>query len=449
MLMLILLGSTLSLFESVAANDPPNVIVIVADDLGYADVGFHGSRIKTPRLDQLAAAGTRLEQFYVQPVCSPTRAALMTGRYPIRYGLQVGVVRPWADYGLPLTERLLPQLLQDVGYKTFICGKWHLGEVSPEYLPTARGFDHQYGHFLGAIDYFTHQRDGGHDWHRDDQPNYDEGYSTHLIANEAVRVIENHDVSHPLFLYVPFNAPHTPLQVPDEYTHDYEEIENQARRKFAGMVACLDESIGKIFDAATAHLSVDNTMIFFCSDNGGIPRLGSNGPLKGKKGTVYEGGVRVPAVVYWKGKIPAGAEVDQPLHIVDLLPTIATLAGASTESCLPLDGIDAWSTMKENANPSQRLIVHNITPSNGAIRLGEWKLVYSSKPNNNRANDKWELYNIVADPSEKQEVASEHPEKLNELKQLYSQLVSEAVEPLNKRGGQPKDFQVPKIWGHR
>src|SRR5262245_25774119 len=187
-----------------AAKPPqPNIVFLLADDLGWADVGWHGGEIQTPHLDRLAAAGARLEQFYVQPVCSPTRAALMTGRYPMRHGLQVGVVRPWAQYGLPLEERTLPQALQEAGYVTAICGKWHLGHFRPEYLPTRRGFDHQYGHYNGALDYFTHVRDGGFDWHRDDRVCHDEGYTTHLLAKEAVRLIRAHDGQKPLFLYVP------------------------------------------------------------------------------------------------------------------------------------------------------------------------------------------------------------------------------------------------------
>ena len=194
----------------IAADAPakPNIVFILADDLGYADVGWHGGEIKTPNLDKLANGGAKLEQFYVQPVCSPTRAAFMTGRYPMRHGLQVGVVRPWAQYGLPLDERTLPQALKEAGYETAITGKWHLGHFQPEYLPTRRGFDHQYGHYNGALDYFTHIRDEGFDWHKDDKVNRDEGYSTHLLATEAARLIRERDKKKPLFLYVPFNAVH-------------------------------------------------------------------------------------------------------------------------------------------------------------------------------------------------------------------------------------------------
>jgi len=195
----------------------PNVVFILADDLGYADCGFNGGKqIRTPHLDKLAAAGTVLESFYVQPVCSPTRAALMTGRYPMRHGLQVGVIKPGAPFGLPLGERMLPAALREAGYHTVICGKWHLGDFERAYWPNARGFDHAYGHLFGALDYFTRTRNGILDWYRNGERLQEEGYNTHLIAREAVKVVQAHDGKKPLFLYVPFNAVHTPLQVPDE-----------------------------------------------------------------------------------------------------------------------------------------------------------------------------------------------------------------------------------------
>src|SRR5207249_18481 len=206
---------TLCLAGRAAADAPPrpHVVYVLADDMGYADVGFNGGRdIKTPHLDKLAAAGARLEAFYVQPVCSPTRAALMTGRYPMRHGLQVGVVRPWAQYGLPLEERTLAQALKEAGYFTAIIGKWHLGHFQRDYLPTMRGFDHQYGHYNGALAYSTHIRDGGFAWHRNGKVNRDEGYTTVLLGDEAVRVIAKPDPKTPLFLYMPFNAPHAPMQ---------------------------------------------------------------------------------------------------------------------------------------------------------------------------------------------------------------------------------------------
>jgi arylsulfatase A-like enzyme len=233
---------------SLMGSPRPNIIYILSDDQGWADVGWHGSDLKTPNLDKLAASGARLEQFYVMPVCSPTRAAFMTGRYPMRYGLQTGVVRPWARYGLPLEERILPQALKEAGYTTALCGKWHLGHVQPAYLPTRRGFDHQYGHYNGALDYFTHIRDGGFDWHRDDQLCRDEGYSTFLVASQAVHLIRQQAKDKPLFLYVAFNAVHAPHQVPEKYKLPYAAFP-EPRRTYAGMVAAMDEAVGQIIAA--------------------------------------------------------------------------------------------------------------------------------------------------------------------------------------------------------
>jgi arylsulfatase A-like enzyme len=289
------------------AAPKPHIVFFLADDLGWKDVGYHGSEIKTPNLDRLSAAGVRLEQFYVQPVCSPTRAALLTGRYPMRYGLQVGVVRPWAQYGLPLAERTLAEALRSAGYRTAIAGKWHLGHFQPAYLPTRRGFDHQYGHYNGALDYWTHVRDGGLDWHRDDKALREEGYTTQLLAKEAVRLITAHDEAKPLFLYLPFNAPHAPLQAPEEYLDRCKEIKNKQRRTYAAMVSCLDDAIGTVTAALQKKGMAKNTLLIFSSDNGGPIKQGAtNGPLRAGKGTLYEGGVRVAAWAAWPGKLKAG-----------------------------------------------------------------------------------------------------------------------------------------------
>src|SRR5262245_3796525 len=191
-----------------AAAQPPNIVYILVDDLGWKDVGFHGSDIKTPNLDALAAAGTRLEQFYAQPMCTPTRAALMTGRYPLRYGLQTAVIPSAGTYGLALDEWLLPQALKEAGYETAIIGKWHLGHAKRDYWPRQRGFDYQYGPLLGEIDYFTHSAHGKRDWFRDNKPLTEKGYVTTLLGADAVKLIERHDPNKPLFLYLAFTAPH-------------------------------------------------------------------------------------------------------------------------------------------------------------------------------------------------------------------------------------------------
>jgi arylsulfatase A-like enzyme len=246
---LALLGLAAVLLAQADPAPRPNIVFILADDLGWKDVGWHGSEIRTPQLDRLAAAGVRLEQFYVQPVCSPTRASLMTGRYPMRYGLQVDVVRPNAKYGLSLEERMLPQALREAGYATRMVGKWHLGSFEERYRPLARGFDHHYGHLLGAIDYFTHLRDRKPDWYRDGKPLIEEGYSTELLGAEAVKIIRDHDAAKPLFLYVAFNATHAPLQAPASYLEPYKDLPDPERRLKAAMTAAMDQQIGRIADA--------------------------------------------------------------------------------------------------------------------------------------------------------------------------------------------------------
>src|SRR5215470_8308762 len=248
----------------------PHIIHIVADDLGWKDVGFNGATdIKTPNLDALAAGGAKFTQFYVQPMCTPTRAALMTGRYPFRYGLQTAVIPSVSTYGLDTTEWLMPQCLREAGYKTAIIGKWHLGHADKKYWPKQRGFDYQYGAMIGELDYFTHSEHGVLDWFRDNEPVKEEGYTTTLLGNDAVKYINAQDASKPFYLYLTFNAPHTPYQAPKEYVDRYPNIADPTRRTYAGMVTCMDDEIGKVVAALDKKGLRDNTLILFQSDNGG------------------------------------------------------------------------------------------------------------------------------------------------------------------------------------
>ncbi len=434
----------LPLGRSSAADAPrPDIVFLIADDLGRQDVGFMGGeQIKTPHLDKLAAAGARLNQFYVQPVCSPTRAALMTGRYPIRLGLQVGVIRPNAQYGLELGERTLAAALHDAGYTTAMCGKWHLGSFDPAYWPNARGFDHWYGHLFGALEYFTHSRDGKHDWYRNGEPNHDEGYTTQLLAREAVQIIRDQPVDKPLFLYVPFNAVHAPHQVPDHYKLPYAGLK-EPRRTYAGMVAAMDEAVGRIVDAVADAGRRERTLFIFSSDNGGPApgRVTDNGPFRAGKGTLYEGGVRVCAFAAWDGKIRPGSAVDAPLHIVDWYPTLLGLAGASLEQERPIDGRDLWPCLISGAPSPHDAILHNAAPAKGAIRVGDWKLVLNgSAPEepgaenaagNRRAAADVELFNIADDPYEKHNLAKTRADRLAELRQQYDAFARQAVSPKN------------------
>ena len=438
-------------------GEQPNILLLLADDLGYADVGFNGGKdIKTPNIDALAARGTRLEQLYVLPVCSPTRAALLTGRYPMRHGLQVGVVRPWAQYGLPLEERTLPQALKDVGYVTALIGKWHLGHFQREYLPTARGFDHQYGHYNGAIDYSTHIRDGGFDWHRDDKVSHDEGYSTHLIAKETVRLIREYGGVKPFFIDVSFNAVHEPLSVPDSYLQPYAHLK-EPRRTYAGVLSAMDEAIGQIIAALDEKGLRRNTLIIFSSDNGG-PAPGvvtDNGSLRAGKTTLYEGGVRAAAFTAWEGHVRPGVVVKEPLHTVDWYPTVLKLAGGDLHQKLPIDGLDAWPTITAGKPSPHKEILINASPGKGSIRMGDWKLVINASYSETRAIeagnttppvvDALELFNLMADPSEKINLSEKRPDKVKELRARYSVLAAQAVPP--KLRPRPTDFISPKVWG--
>ena len=429
-------------------TEKPDIVFILSDDQGSYDVGWRGSEIKTPNLDKLAKSGARLENFYVQPLCSPTRAALMTGRYPMRYGLQVGIISPTADYGLPLEERMLPQALRDVGYTTAICGKWHLGSVTKDYWPDHRGFQHWYGFLFGMTDYFKHTRENKLDWWRDGEPNHDAGYTTELIGREAVKIIRDQPKDKPLFLYIPFNAVHYPFQVPEKYKEPYSKLK-EPRRTYAGMTAAMDEAIGKIVAAIDETGRRKNTLIIFSSDNGGYKpgTVTSNGPLRGGKGSVYEGGVRTCAFVTWENQIKPDTAIHAMAHVVDWYPTLLNLTGASLKQPLPLDGKDIWPCITEGKPSPHEELLFNTSPFQGAIRVGDWKLVVhgqetvnstdTGKPKKKKAKGKLstdmkiELFNLGNDLAETKDLSAENPQKLKELKARYNAFAKQAVPPKN------------------
>ncbi|HQN97608.1 MAG TPA: arylsulfatase [Thermoanaerobaculales bacterium] len=417
----------------------PNIVYILADDLGWKDVGFHGSDIATPSLDTLANSGARLEQFYAQPMCTPSRAALMTGRYPFRYGLQTAVIPSASEYGLATDERLLPQALKEAGYSTAIVGKWHLGHGDRKYWPRQRGFDLQYGPVLGEIDYFTHSAHGTVDWYRDNELVEEEGYVTTLLGDEAVRVIAGHDPGTPLFLYLAFTAPHAPYQAPQSYLDRYAHIADPSRRAYAAMITAMDEQIGRVLEALERRGMRDRTLIVFSSDNGG-PRSAQftgeidmsaslipsdNGPWRDGKGTLYEGGTRVVALANWPGHIEAGSVVKEPVHIVDMCPTLAGLAGATLAASKPLDGMDVWPTIAEGRPSPRSEIVYNVGPFFAAVRQGDWKLVWKTT-----LPSSLELFDIARDPSETTNLAAEQPQKVAELQRRIEELARESAEPL-------------------
>jgi len=416
----------------------PNIVYIVSDNQGWKDVGYHGSDIKTPTIDSLARTGTRLEQFYAQPMCTPTRAALMTGRYPFRYGLQTAVIAANHTYGLPTDEWLIPQALGEAGYYTAIIGKWHLGHADHKYWPRQRGFDYQYGPIIGEIDYFTHeQHEGVVDWYRNNELVKEPGYSTTLLGNDAVRLITAHDTSKPLYLYLTFNAPHTPYQAPQEYLDKYKDIADPSRRAYAASITAMDDQIGKVLEALDKKGMRSNTIIFFQSDNGGTrnkmfagERATStipcdNGPYREGKGSLYEGGTRVIALVNWPGHVRSGATVDGMLHVVDIYPTLAFLAGASTAKAKPLDGLNVWATLSEGKPSPRTEIVYNIEPFRAGVREGDWKLIWRTP-----LPYSVELYNIPQDPSEKANLAAQNPDKVAALQKRADELAASAAKAM-------------------
>ena len=394
----------------------PNILVMLSDDMGWGQPGFQGgTSVPTPNLDRIAQEGVQLAQFYVQAVCSPTRACLMTGRYPFRTGTEE---RTHANdmAGMLLDERTLAQALKQAGYFTAIIGKWHLGEWKKAHLPMQRGFDHQYGHYSALIDSFTHARGAVFDWHRNEQPLNEEGYSTFLIAGEVERLLQKHDKSKPFFFYVPFNAVHGPHQAPEEFVAKYGG-KNAAQN---AQLECMDMAIGRILKTLDKHGATDNTLVVFFNDNGRRAVLG-NGPYRGGKGSYYEGGIRVACVMRWPGHIKARSLVDEPLHVVDLYPTLINRAGGSLEQELPLDGLDVWATITEGKPSPRQEIVHNVPgsprSSQAAIRRGDFKLVGN------------ELFDIKSDPYEKNDLAGKFSEKVNELKERLAYYAGQRREP--------------------
>jgi arylsulfatase A-like enzyme len=428
-----------AVWSGIAAAAKPNIVYIVADDLGWKDVGFHGSDIRTPNLDELAQTGARLEQFYAQPMCTPTRAALMTGRYPFRYGLQTAVILSAHTYGLATDEWLLPQMLKEAGYRTAIIGKWHLGHADRKFWPRQRGFDFQYGPLIGEIDYFTHEQHHVLDWYRDNKPLREKGYSTTLFGNEAVKLIDAHDTAKPLFLYLTFNAPHTPYQAPQEYLDRYQSIADPSRREYAAMITAMDDQIGRVVAALDRRKMRDNTLIVFQSDNGGtrnamfagegdmskITIPCDNGPYRDGKGSLYEGGTRVVALANWPGHIRAGSTVDGMLHVVDLYPTLAALASATLGKNKPLDGLDVWATISDGKPSPRTEVVYNIEPFRAGVRDGDWKLIWRTP-----LPSAVELYNIAQDPSEKTNVAAQFPDKVAALQKRSNELAATMAKSL-------------------
>ena len=392
---------------------PPNIVLFLSDDMGWGQPGFNGGEeVETPSIDRIAEEGIRLTQFYVAPVCTATRGALLTGRYSWKNGTAVRF-NGRTGMGMRVDERTLAEALRDAGYATWLVGKWHLGQWQHKHLPLQRGFDHHYGLYGAEIDSFSHHRgrdkDLALDWHRNGRPVVETGYSTLLLADEAVQLIDRHDPTDPFFLYLPFNAVHNPNDAPQEYIDRYSDLENPKQR---AQLAVMDLAIGRVMDALETKGVLDDTLVMFLNDNGGTSTAGWNAPYRGKKSEYHEGGIRVPAVLRWPGRIAAGSENAALLHAVDLFPTFAGLAGADTGAGLPLDGVDAWAAIADGAASPREEVVHSLD----VIRNGDWKFIEEGIDYYGWTTDAPELYDIATDPYEQTNLAASETAKVAELR---------------------------------
>jgi arylsulfatase A-like enzyme len=405
----------------------PNVIVIVSDDQGYADVGFHGcGDIPTPNLDSLAASGMRFTDGYVScPVCSPTRAGLITGRYQQRFGHEFNTGPPPGSLqehvGLPLSEITLANLMKGAGYVTGAVGKWHLG-MRPKYHPQRRGFDEFFGFQHGGHSYLKLEPDDYNPIQRGTEPVSETEYLTDAFSREAVAFIERHH-NEPFFLYLTYNAVHTPLQATEKYLIRFPDIEDERRRTYAAMLSAMDDGIGAVLEALRKRGLIEDTLIFFFSDNGGPTANGSrNTPLRGTKGTMYEGGIRVPFVMHWPRRVAAGTVYEQPVIALDVLPTFVAAAGGELPGDRPIDGVDLlpYVTGKKQGAPHDTLCWRS--GDRYAVRSANWKLV---KPRAGGA----ELYDLSKDIGEKNNVADQEPETLARLNNILAAWEKDMVAP--------------------
>ncbi|XP_077553655.1 arylsulfatase B-like [Haemaphysalis longicornis] len=375
----------------------PHIVFILADDLGWADVGFHGSsQIPTPNLDALAFTGVVLNNYYVQELCSPSRGALMSGLYPIHLGMQQGAMLPGEPSGLPLDVKIMPERLKELGYETHMLGKWHLGYYSLDYTPTHRGFDSFCGLHLGPDDYYSHELKWGGNvgldfWNNTEPLTTENGtYSTTLFSKRATDIIANRDDSKPLFLYMAHQAPHAGirpelLQAPAENVNKFSYIGDGNRTIYAGMVDAMDQSVGDIVEALEAASMLEDTIIVFSSDNGALPEgpasnHGYNWPFRGGKETLWEGGVRGAAFLWGPRLLPRRRVSQQLMHVTDWLPTLYSAAGGDTKQLGPLDGFDMWQALTVGKPSPRTEILHNIDNQAGvaALRHGQYKLLIGS-----------------------------------------------------------------------
>lgn len=444
------------------ARKKPNILLFVADDLGWGDVGYHGSKNRTPTIDRLVKQGVELDQHYVCPQCTPTRLSLLTGRYSSRFGVNAATNSP----AMPLGTHTIASNLKKSGYETFISGKWHLGS-DYEHGPNKYGFDYSYGNMTGACHPFDHTYRKGRferTWHRNGRRIDQKGHTTDLITQETIHWMIQQKAG-PWFVYVPFTAVHTPIGAPKQWIDSYKDVRfdndpriDESKRRYAAMVSHMDDAIRRIIETVGKSGFLENTLVIFFSDNGsfylsepsgqeygGDPPLisyavGTNKPLRGEKSTTYEGGIRTPAFVYWKGKLPP-RKVTAPLAAVDWMPTLMHQIGYQPKEDPQWDGLNIWPLLTGEVTDSKpRTIYTRYDAGMNAIRHGDWKLVTmgtsdwarKQMPGEDRSD---KLFNILRDPYETTNLAGQHPEILSKLQKMVA-------------GEMEKDErEIRRLWG--
>jgi arylsulfatase A-like enzyme len=426
----------LSLVTAIAGAAPPNIVVLFSDDAGYADFGFQAKADPalaklTPRLTALAREGIVFSNAYVSgAVCSPSRAGLFTGRYQQRFGHEKNIPQNYMKGGLPLSEKLIGDRLKPLGYATGLIGKWHLGYPA-EYHPNRRGFDHFFGILQGSRSYFPMKKELPHQvFQLDGKATPEGGYTTDRIGDGACDFIRSNK-SKPFFLFVAFTTPHGPLQPKPEDVMAIGKLGGPKRLNYAGLVKSLDDNCGKILDCLDKEGLAKNTLVVFSNDNGGQTLTGAiNTPLRGHKGEVVEGGIRVPMAMRWPGVIPAGKTNDSPVISLDWLPTFVEAAGGKVEAGWKLDGVSLLPVLKDPAAMLPgRPLFWRTGGSKGpvAVREGDWKLVQLRGKKEGAGP---ELYHLKDDISEARNVAAEHPEKVKALEATLKAWEAGLVEPL-------------------
>ena len=438
----IILLSCENLSQKVSNKKFPNLIVIMTDDLGYSDVGFNGSEeIPTPNIDRIAQKGVKFTNGYTPyPVCSPSRAGFITGRYQQRFGYERNVqYRPNdPNMGLPLTEKIIPEVIGQVGYTSGLIGKWHLGSHISNH-PLNRGFNFFYGHLGGGHRYFPEELTIEDSYSisdeslsyktwimRDHKPEKTDEYLTDEFSNEAVSFIKKNQQG-PFFLFLAYNAPHGPLQATQKYLDRFNYIEDKRRKTYAAMVSAVDDGVGRILDQLESLKIVDNTIVFFFSDNGGPEsKNGSdNGPLREGKSSIYEGGNRVPFAMQWTGEI-SQMVYDYPISSLDILPTIAELTNSPIEENNELDGVNIIPFLKgsKKGRPHPNLYIRKFDEDLYSVRNGDMKLVIKEK------NTVKELYNLDKDIGEENNLADFFPQEVRRLESILQTWDAQLIDPV-------------------